>query len=196
MATGDVADIFGRLKRYLPKRWFGSPTDSTPILDAILNGIATVLSAIYSFYAYAKLQTRIATATGGFLDLISYDYFGDELPRNSGESDMSYRARIMANLLRSAATRVAISAAVNAVTSTPPTIVEPWRPYDCGAYGAPNSGYGVAGYYGSLQCPAQAFITASFPNGNPDDVTLAQIGDAITTVKAEGTKMWVRIDND
>lgn len=195
MATGDVSDIFGRLKRYLPKRWFGSPTDSTPILDAILTGIATVLAEIYALYAYAKLQTRIATATGGFLDLIAYDYFGNGLPRLTGESDNAYRARILANLIRGAATRSAINAAVQGVTGNPATIVEPWRPEDCGAYSVPTTGYGAAGYYGSVSCPAQAFITATLPISNPNDATLASIGEAVSTVKAEGTKMWIRISD-
>lgn len=65
MATGDQADFVRRLKSVLPVQWFD---DSNPILDAVLNGIASALSLVYQLYAYAVLQTRILTATDGWLD--------------------------------------------------------------------------------------------------------------------------------
>ena len=89
MATGDQANTVARLKALLPNGWFAQ--DSTPILDGFLNGIAWALSFIYSLAAYARLQTRIATATDGFLDLITADFFGDTLPRNYQEDDASFR---------------------------------------------------------------------------------------------------------
>jgi hypothetical protein len=75
--TGDQTDILGRIKALLPFRWF---PDTTPVLDALLSGIAWSLALIYSLIQYAKNQTRIATASDGFLDLISYDFFGINLP--------------------------------------------------------------------------------------------------------------------
>ena len=65
-----------------------------------LSGPAWALSQIYALIQYAVLQTRIATATDGFLDLISYDFFGGNLPRRSQEKDNPFRARILATLLR------------------------------------------------------------------------------------------------
>ena len=68
MSIGDQADVFARLKSTLP-RWF---SDSTPIVDAVFQGLAWAGSFVYSLYAYAKLQTRIKTATDGWLDIIRH----------------------------------------------------------------------------------------------------------------------------
>jgi hypothetical protein len=174
--TGDQADIFARLKGYLPTRWFGSASDSTPILDAVLTGIATCLSFIYSLYAYTKLQTRIATATDGWLDMISGDFFGLALPRKTGESDNSFRSRIQANLLRPKATRGAVTQALVALTGRTPVIVEPARPADTGAYGGPSIGYGAAGAYGSMLLPYQCFITAYRPHSSVGIASVAGYG--------------------
>jgi hypothetical protein len=223
MAIGDPVDIFGRLKRYLPKRWFGSPSDSTPILDAMLTGTATVLSWVYSLYAYATLQTRIATATDGFLDLISNDFLGSDLPRQSGQSDGSYRAAILQELVHPKATRPAIEAVLASLTGNAPVIVEPRRPLDTGAYGISITGYGANGAYGSLCHPYQAFITVyrsaspiaiagiagygivTAGYGDPsmgsyvslasfeNGITNQEIYNAIASTKPEGTIPWVRI---
>ena len=142
MATGDQADIFARLKAILPARWFGSPADSTPILDAVLQGVANLLAFVYSLYAYAKLQTRISTATDGYLDLIAADFFGTTLQRTTGQSDESYRALILANLFREKATRNALIRVLQDFTGQTPVIVEPTKPADCGAYGQPFWCYG------------------------------------------------------
>lgn len=177
--TGDQADIFARLKAILPARWFGSPSDSVPILDAVLQGIASVLAFAYSLYAYAKLQTRIMTATGGYLDLIAADFFGTDLLRGTGQSDASYRALILANLFREKATRNAVVRALTDLTGIAPLIVEPRRPLDTGAYGISISGYGAAGAYGSMVLPFQAFVTAYRPHS---DVGLASVaGYGIST---------------
>lgn len=165
MATGDKQDVFVRLKGAMPVRWFGTTADSTPILDAILAGIAAVLSWLYSLYAYAKLQTRIATATDGWLDLIAADFFGSALPRQSGESDNSYRSRIRAELIQAKATRSAIIQAVTALTGRAPKIFEPFRPADTGAYNSAQSlAWNTAGGWGSTQLPAQYFITCYRPH--------------------------------
>ena len=96
MATGDQSDILRRLKSTLP-RWFG---DSTTILDALLQGLAWAASFVYSLWAYAKLQTRIKTATDGWLDMIAADFFGSSLLRTANQSDASFRALIIINLIR------------------------------------------------------------------------------------------------
>lgn len=223
--TGDQADIFARLKAILPARWFGSPADSTPILDAVLQGIANVLAFAYSLYAFAKLQTRVMTATGGFLDMISADFFGTSLPRKTGQSDASFRTLILANLFREKATRNAIVRVLTDLTGVAPLIVEPTRPQDTGAYGVPISGYGVAGAYGSMLLPFQAFVNAYRPQSTigianvagygistggysePSqaeyadsqalltDVTDADIFAAVDAVKPAATIAWVRISN-
>jgi hypothetical protein len=154
MATGDQTDIGARLNAELPP-WFASVN---PVLGALLAGIAAVLSWVYGLYAYAKMQTRRLTATDIWLDLYAQDYFGTALTRNTNESDVSFRARIGAALFQQRATRSALVAVVESLTGYAPTIVEPWSPMDCGAYGVGYCGYGNAGYYGSTLLPAQAFM--------------------------------------
>jgi hypothetical protein len=209
MATGDQSDIILRLKATLPS-WFG---DNTPILDALLQGLAWAGSFAYSLISYAKLQTRIKTATDGWLDMIAADFFGSFLARAANQSDASFRER---------ATRKSIIAVLQDLTGRTPLVFEPQRPADTGAYSAPNSGYGVAGGYGSLLLPYQAFVTAYRPSGTgiplvagygistggygvasradlasmdmiQGAVTDADIYAAIDSVKPAGTTVWTRI---
>src|SRR4051812_48175468 len=132
MATGNKADIVTRLKAVLPSGWFG---DSSPVLDAVLSGIASALAFVYDLAAYARLQARIATATDGFLDLISYDYFGPGLPRKLQETDASFRNRILAALLQERGTRRGLIRMLEMLTGRTPWVFEPARPADTGGYG-------------------------------------------------------------
>ena len=219
--VGDEQEILGRIKALLPFRWF---PDSTPVLDALLSGIAWALALVYSLIVYAKNQTRIATASDGFLDLISYDFFGGNLPRRQQEQDNPFRARILATLLREKVTRNGMIAALINLTGRAPFIFEPARPADTGAYSVSTSGYGVAGGYGSLQLPAQVFMTAYRPAGSgipfvagygsPSSgystpsrgewaslsqvqgfVTDSDIMATIAATLAEGVTAWVRLSN-
>ena len=216
---GDTNDILARLKGLLPNGWFAGPT---PVLDTILTGIASALAAVYGLIQYARLQTRIATATDAFLDLIAFDFFGTTLPRRSGESDAAYRTRIRAALFLERTDRIGMTRMLTALTGRAPVIFEPARPADTGAYNTNTLGYGVAGSYGSLQLPAQAFITAYRPTGqgvpniagygNPQgayntgsqieyasaDMIAGAVRDvdiyaAISNTAAAGTLMWVAI---
>lgn len=218
--TGDQQDVFARIKSTLP-RWFG---DSTPVLDSVVSGFAAVLSNIYALYAYAKLQTRILTATGGFLDLIAGDFLGDKLHRKSNETDAQYRARIRINLFRERGTRAGLVKVLTDITGRAPTVFEPQRPADTGAYGGPAIGYGMAGGYGSLLLPAQCFVTIYRPatSGVPnvagygistggygqasqaDYATLSQVQGYVTdadlyaaadSVKPAGTVVWATISS-
>ena len=118
------------------------------------------------------IQTRVSTATDIWLDLISYDFFGDVLIRKLNESDLSYRVRVKAALLREAATRSAVSAGLEALVGSQPLIFEPANCMDTGSYGMlsesstmPGTGlaYGQAGGWGNLQLPLQFFITVARP---------------------------------
>lgn len=218
MATGDQQDIIRRIKATLPN-WF---TDSTPYLDGLLAGFASVWSFIYSLYSYAALQTRIRTASDGWLDMIAADFFGTAVTRKPGQSDASFLNAIIINMFRERGTHSAVIKILVALTGRAPTIYEPQNPGDTGAYRAPNSGYGVAGAYGSLLLPAQAFVVAYRPmtSGIPyvagygsspagygvpsrgeyasmsmvqGAVTDADIYAAIDSVKCEGTIVWTTI---
>lgn len=124
--------MFGRLKALLPP-WFG---DSNPVLDAMIWGMAQALAWVFSLYLYAQLQTRIKSASDGWLDMIAFDFFGTSLPRGNGMSDASYRNRILINLVRERGTRYAITKVLTDLTGRAPLIFEPRRPADTGAYGA------------------------------------------------------------
>ena len=159
---GDTQDFTTRIKALLPAGWFRG---STPVLDAVLSGISSALASVYSLCAYARLQTRISTATEGFLELISFDYFGGKLPRRLRESNDSYRARILAALLAEKGTRRGLIRTLVALTGRTPLVFEPSRPADTGGYDVGGCGYDVAGGYGATDLPYQAFVTAYRPIG-------------------------------
>ncbi|WP_331693475.1 hypothetical protein [Pandoraea sputorum] len=158
---GDQQDMFKRLRALLPTTWFPGVA---LILDALLNGIAYAMSFAYSLWAYAKLQTRIATATDGWLDMIAWDFFGASLLRAAGQSDDSFRIRIVINLFRGKGTRPAMAQVLKDVTGQVPVIFEPNRPKDIGALNSPmSSGYCGVARMGSMAVPYTAMITAFRP---------------------------------
>jgi hypothetical protein len=167
--TGDLSDFISRLRTVLPKRWF---SEQSPNLDALLTSIATPWVWLHNLITYVITQTRLATATDKWLDLIAIDYFGHKLDRKTNEADFAYRSRIQAALLREAATRYAVSDGLEYLIGAPPTIFEPANCMDTGAYGAsegmpniPGTGmaYGLTGGWGSLKLPLQFFVTARRP---------------------------------
>lgn len=163
MATGDQDDMVRRLQALIPNGWFS--VGLSPLRDAVLAGIANVLAFSFSQLTYLRKQTRIATATDGFLDLIAGDFFGGSLYRATHQSDDSFRAKIIANILRERGTRNAVVSILTQLTGRAPIIFEPRRPADTGAYGGPGLGYGVAGGYGSLSLAYQSFVNAFRPAG-------------------------------
>lgn len=163
MATGDQNDIVSRLQQLMPNGWFTNGLAA--IRDALLAGFANSFAFIYSMLAYIRLQTRIATATDGFLDLIAADFFGTGLPRQPNQTDASYRARILSEIFLERGTRNAVIRILTQLTGRAPIVFEPQRPADTGAYNTGVLGYGVAGGYGSLAYPYQSFVTAFRPIG-------------------------------
>lgn len=168
MATGDVADFQSRLKVILPARWF---SDTAPVLDTLLAGFAAQWSVTWANVGFAQLQTRIATATGPFLDMAALDYVRGKIVRRPGEMDASFSARIRAEIVRPRATRAALVQALTDLTGRAPIVFEPARPADTGGYGFlgmtagsglayGGSGVAGAGGWGSLALPFQAFVTA------------------------------------
>ncbi|HHL2824789.1 TPA: hypothetical protein ACQ431_003020 [Citrobacter murliniae] len=218
MATGDQDDFVSRIKSIMPMKWFD---DTNPVLEAVINGYASALAWVHQLYAYAVLQTRILTATGGWLDIAAYDFFGERVKRAAGQSDEDFLNIIRINLFRERGTRQAIIDVLEDLTGNKPLIIEPARPQDCGCYGGPAIGYGVAGAYGSMVMPYQCFVTAyrktgqgipyvggyastvsgySIPSRGEyasydqlTSVTDDQIYAAVASVKMEGTVVWVKI---
>jgi hypothetical protein len=217
------SDIFSRIKKLLPSRWFG---EDTPILDSVLNSLAAGWIGFFNLLAYVVSQTRIGTAFDRWLDLIASDFFGYRVQRRTNESDDSFRARIILELIKDRCTRQALFQSLLEATGRPPTIFEPANPGDAGCYGLTASGEGTAGYrvsggWGSLDLPFQTFVTAFRPttpgvsmiNGWSGDYgafgggrsaymnggsTIQQVTDAeiyreVTRVKPAGSIVWVSI---
>lgn len=164
---GDVTDIVARLKLVLPKRWFG---DQTPVLDAVLAGLATGWTGIFGLIQYLRAQARIMTASGVFLDIAARDYLGGAILRRMQESDASFSRRIRAQLLAGRATRASLSQALLDLTGRSPWIFEPRNATDTGGYNV-NLGYNLAGGYGSLMLPQQVFVVAYRPLDVPQTNT-------------------------
>ena len=159
---GDQADMAARLRAALPGRWFG---DVAPVLDAVLAGIGAIWATSYAQLQAAIRQTRIATATGPFLDMIAHDFFARRLRRRTAEADTALRRRILREMQREHGTRNALATALTELTGHQPDIFEPARPADTGAYNT-AAAYNTAGRWGSLMLPRQCFVTAHRPTGH------------------------------
>lgn len=153
--------MIGRLRAVLPARWF---PDSAPVLDAVLSGLAGVWAVVYAQLQYVRMQTRIGTATGPFLDMVATDLFGSRVRRQIGEDDNGLRRSVGLELLRERATRMTLREVLSELTGRPPVIFEPAHAPDTKAWGA-ACGWGVAGGWGSLSMPFQCMVTAFRPQG-------------------------------
>ena len=216
---GDSLVLRARLRAVLPARWFA---DTAPVLEAVLAGLADGWAWLHGMLMAVRAQARIATATGGTLDLIAEDFFGTRIQRRRSQGDLAFRATILRELLRERATRGALTAALADLTGRAPMIFEPRRPADTGGWRV-AAGYGVAGGWGSLMLPCQCFVTAFRPHGSgiaalngwcgtaagwgagsgayaslamlQGQVTDADIAAAIVAVLPAGALAWTRIDN-
>lgn len=213
--TGDQADLFQRLRALLPASWF--PSES-PTVDAVLQAPAWALSSNYAQIQYAKLQARIQTATDGWLDILSHDYFNGALPRYPNETDAAFRARIQANLFIQGPTRADLANVLTLLTGRAPLIFEPSNPADSGGWDgglywdvSPTGG----GWGDPL--PYQSLVTAYRPQGGAQDLgewdaytfswdsygawsdaALTRVPDsaiiaAVEATRALGTVIWLRI---
>jgi hypothetical protein len=159
---GDQDDMQSRLLAALPNGWFA---DDAPVLSALLAGLANAWGWVYGLLAYVRQQTRIATATDGWLDLIARDYGGPALARQTGETDAAFSARIRQSLQRLCGTRGALIAAITNLTGRVPVIFEPAYPPDTGGLGGSGLGWNTVGGWGNLSLPYQCFVTAYRPSG-------------------------------
>ena len=157
---GSADDIIRRIQILLPKGWWAQ---TAPIRDAIIGGLADLADWSYSLISYAKLQSRVAWATGIFLDIISKDYFGLYLPRKTNEQDADFRARIQKELIRERVTRKGMNDALTDLTGKAPYIFEPWNTGDTGAWDIGNIAFDVAGAWGDICLPAQSFVNVIPP---------------------------------
>lgn len=219
MATGDQSNMLTRLMRQMPP-WFSS---ASTVINAVLAGAAGALTTIYGLWAYLVAQTRLATCSGGFLDMFAQDYFGATLVRRQGQSDAALRARISALLFAEKNTRNGMIKALTILTGHAPVIREAMIPSDTGGYRVAGFGYRAAGAYGSMRMGAQCLITVYRPtgiisrnlpgyrtgpagyraagsaygtmSGRATGITDQDILDTINAVKPAGVICWVNIAN-
>lgn len=218
MATGDTADIKARLRALIPADWF---PDSAPVVDAVLTGLATVYNATYALILYARAQMRVQTATGGFLDLAAYDFFGFRVKRKPSQTDESFRLTINREVLRARATRPGILQALQNLTGNRARMLEAANPCDTGGWGTWFFALDDHGYWGDNSLPYQLFLDVVQPVGagipnisgldNPQSgygagtfflvdlamvvgvVTTQDIYDTIEATRAAGVTAWVNI---
>ncbi len=166
---GDRDNIVARFRDVMPPGWFDS---DTPVLDTLLGALADPWVGLYQMVCYSKKQTRLATATDGWLDLIATDFFGRRIKRRYRQSDASFRGLVSRELFRERATRQGVIRALEDLTGRTPIIFEPGHTGDTGGYGfttsAGNLGvyafaYGMMGGWGNLSLPFQVFVTAFRP---------------------------------
>ncbi|NHO32018.1 hypothetical protein [Acetobacter fallax] len=189
MAVGDQDDIAARIRAVLPAGWFPDVSENaTPVLDGLLAGLAWPWAMFFRLLSYAKLQSRLQTSTGNFIDMAASDYFGDGLPRFSGEADSAYIARIQNEFLVKRNTRAALEYQMSLVVADA-LIFEPWRAPDCTCTG--RDSYGSTQLrYGSRTAPGTVFVEC--PIGTNRD----NISKLITETKSEGIDVFVSIPNN
>ena len=141
-----------------------------------------------------------------------------------GELDAALQARVKKELIRERVTRKGMIQALLDLTGFAPSVFEPCNPLSTGGYGVGSSmGYGVAGGWGNLALPSQAFLIVSRPGlagipnvagyGNPQggygvgqaeyvnasmvtgNVTDADIYATIEATKPTGTLCWTQLIN-
>lgn len=212
-------DMLTRQKAGLPRSWF---PDTSPVLDALLSGATAVFQGAYDLLLYVGQQSRLKTATGGWLDLAAYDFLGLRFRRRPGQTDDNFRAALIAEIFRERVTRRGIKKAVEDLTAVEARIFEPWNPTDCGGFDTGYLGWDMTGRWGAVDLPRQIFIAlpqpvgAGIPNMGGFDgpglggydtgaeewgdlrqvvgpVTDQNIYDTINATRAAGVTAWVAI---
>lgn len=185
---GDQADMVARLRLTLPGGWFADlkPDEGAPVLAGLLGALAAAWTDLFALLGAVKLQSRLATVSGQFLDMACSDYFRGRLPRRAGETDTALRARLQRAMRRDRATRSAVIAAA-AEAGYSAVVFEPARPADTGAYSTPGGlAWGVAGGWGSLMMPLECLVTVSAV------APVADVDAEIAAALPAGGVAWVR----
>lgn len=168
-----------RLIFLFPYPWLSDAARTVSgVAYALFLSIGTELNYISQQMYYAWTACRLQTATDNALDLFAQDYFGNNLPRHTGESDTAYRIRIQALLFQPQVTREAI---INAIEFSFPgaavRALEPWNPSDTGYFADQTSGYKGSYYdydspeipslWGNFQARYQGYLEIQLPPGTP-----------------------------
>ena len=180
---GDQSDFADRIRLTLPDGWFG---DVAPVRDGLLEGLGSVWAWLYRLLQTVRLQTRLASTTGQFLDLACVDYFGARLARRAAEGDDALRSRLQSAMRRERGTRAGLISAVAAAGYTA-SVFEAARPADTGAYNtAGQLAWNTSGAYGSLQMPLECLVVLR------PIAPVADVDDEIVGALPAGGVAWVR----
>lgn len=212
-------DFIRRARLALPFGWFPDVDD---VRDGLLAGASTAFQHCKALLDLTQAQGRIASASGQFLDLMAFDFFGYRIGRRPGQSEDAFRATIAAEVLRERVTRHGLQKAVADLTGRDVVVFEPWNPIDCGGLDSGFCGFDeVVGRMGSVTLPRQIFLDVVQPIGAgiPDvsglditfgghdtppailgdqamtqgAVTQANIFDTVNMNRAAGVIAWVAI---
>ena len=133
--------MVARMRAVIPVRWF---PDEAPILNGVLSGLGAAWAWAFDLLSHVKAQTRLATASGVWLDVIAQDFCGARLMRRGGEGDDAFRNRIRRELLRERGTRSAVVAVLEDLTGRTPDVFEPGLTSDTGGYNSAAGGGGAS----------------------------------------------------
>lgn len=196
-----IDELITRLLSFMPTNWFSPEARSRGgNLYALLKAFADNNLKLYAPVLSTQAQLAMTSATGAQLDGIARDFFGDKLPRMTGESDPAYRGRIVSRLFLPVGTREGMRAALARALGSDPIIVEPTDGATTGGYSDWVVVYGPLAYdqggaYSSSYAGAyQALITVQQPE--PDSayfLRYAQIMALVDSLRPAGTTMWVRV---
>ena len=182
--TGNESDFVARLRLTLPEGWFA---DNAPLLSGLLHGLGAAWSGFYDLLASVRLQARLATATGQFLDIAGRDFFGSRVGRRNGESDDAFRNRLRQRMRSEGGTRAALVLAAERAGYSA-RVFELSQPSDTGAYNvAGGLAWGIAGGWGSLQMPLECLATVT------PIAPVQEIGPVLAAVLPAGGAAWVRL---
>jgi len=131
------------LAGYLPVNWF-SPKSIRPGGNtyALLKGMGSQNLVPYEKLADVETQMLLTNATGAGVDLCARDFFGDNLPRITGESDAAYKARIVGRLFLQVGTRTGMSEGVTDAIGNEPVICELQQAQNTGGWASWLTGSG------------------------------------------------------
>lgn len=116
-----------------PRGWFGdSARTEGGIAHQIAVGLAFALGTQDTNLQVVRVASRLPSSVGLAIDTYAFDFFAANLPRQAGELDPDYIARIEANLSAHKSTRPGEIVLGNLYGST--FINEPWRTVETGAW--------------------------------------------------------------
>lgn len=145
LPTRTTDQFVKELSGYMPVNWF-SPAALKPggNAHALLKGMGSQNLVPYEKLATVERQMLLTNATGDGVDMCARDFFGDNLPRLSGEADLAYKARIIARLFLQAGTRQGMSDGVEGAVGVPPVLVEKLQAQNTGGWASWLTGAGGA----------------------------------------------------